>query len=69
MTKYRVGQIGCSPGRGKDHARAFTDNADRFDLVAICDRDEERLGKLSSEYPGQGQIDRRTYRLHHAGKI
>jgi len=52
MTKYRVAQIGCSPGRGKDHARAFTDNADRFDLVAICDRDEERLGNLSSEYPG-----------------
>jgi predicted dehydrogenase len=51
MTKHLVAQIGCSPGRGRDHARAFTDNADRFHLVGLCDRDEERLKALSAEYP------------------
>jgi len=45
--KYRVALLGCGP-RGRDHAKAFLANSDRFDLAAICDKDGERLQALSS---------------------
>lgn len=49
MSKYRAALIGCSPGRGIAHGRAFVDNPDKFDLVAICDKDKERLDAVSAE--------------------
>ena len=45
--KYSVTLVGCGP-RGRDHAKAFLDNSDRFELVALCDKDTERLQSLSS---------------------
>lgn len=45
--KYTVAILGCGP-RGRQHATAFLDNADRFELVAACDRDTERLQLLTS---------------------
>lgn len=47
MRKYRVALVGCGP-RGRNHAEAFLQNSDRFDLVALCDKDSERLQSLSS---------------------
>ena len=48
MPKHTVAIVGCGP-RGRSHAKAFLANSDRFDLVAICDLDEERLQAVSSE--------------------
>ena len=45
--KYRVVLVGCG-ARGRDHAKAFLANSDRFELVAVCDTDTERLQSLSS---------------------
>ena len=50
MANHRVAIIGCSPGRGRDHARAFVRNAGCFDLVAVCDRNAERLAAVAGEF-------------------
>lgn len=47
MRKYSVALVGCGP-RGRDHAEAFLENSDRFDLAALCDKDSERVQSLSS---------------------
>ncbi len=47
MHKYSVVLVGCG-GRGRDHAEAFLKNSDRFNLLALCDKDKERLHSLSS---------------------
>ena len=47
MRKYSVALVGCGP-RGRDHAKAFLENSDRFDLAALCDKDSERVQSLSS---------------------
>lgn len=47
MHKYSVVLVGCGP-RGQQHAKAFLENSDRFNLVALCDKDSERLQSLSS---------------------
>ena len=47
--KYSVALLGCGP-RGSDHAKAFADNSDRFDLAGICDMDAERLQSVASTY-------------------
>ena len=47
MHKYSVALLGCGP-RGQQHAKAFLENSDRFNLVALCDKDSERLQSLSS---------------------
>lgn len=47
MKKYSVALLGCGP-RGRDHAEAFLKNSDRFNLLALCDKDRERLQSVSS---------------------
>lgn len=47
MHKYSVALLGCG-SRGRAHAEAFVNNSDRFNLVALCDKDSERLQSLSS---------------------
>ena len=36
MKKYRVAQVGCG-NRGKYHIKGFMENADRFEVVGLCD--------------------------------
>ncbi len=48
MHRHRVAVLGCGP-RGRDHARAFLQAPDRFELVGLCDRDGERLARVSEE--------------------
>lgn len=42
MTRYRVAQVGCG-GRGKVHLDGWLKTADRFELVAVCDLDEQKM--------------------------
>ena len=44
--RYRAVLVGCG-ARGQSHALGLLANPDRFDLVALCDRDAERLGALA----------------------
>lgn len=44
--RYRAVLVGCG-ARGQNHARGLLANSDRFDLVALCDRDAPRLGALA----------------------
>jgi predicted dehydrogenase len=48
MHRYRAVLVGCG-GRGQSHALGLLANPDRFDLVALCDRDAERLGALAAK--------------------
>ena len=47
MKKYRVAQVGVG-GRGKIHANAFLELSDRFELVGLCDLDQEKLNAYAS---------------------
>jgi predicted dehydrogenase len=38
--------VGCG-ARGESHAQGLLANPDRFELVALCDRDAERVGALA----------------------
>lgn len=42
MKKHRVAQVGIG-SRGKIHANAFLELSDRFELVGLCDLDQEKL--------------------------
>jgi len=44
--RYRAVLVGCG-ARGQSHALGLLANPDRFELVALCDRDGERLGALA----------------------
>lgn len=48
MHRYTVAILGCGP-RGKNHVEAFLKNSDRFNVVAICDKDPERLKNIASQ--------------------
>src|SRR2546426_11034482 len=48
MHRYRAVLVGCG-GRGQSHALGLLANPDRFDLVALCDRNAERLGALAAK--------------------
>jgi len=49
--KHKVALLGGGP-RGRSHAQAFLANSDRFELVAVCDKDEKRLKDLGALCPG-----------------
>jgi len=46
VNKYRVALLGGGM-RGREHGEAFKANSDRFEIVAVCDKDTERLAGLS----------------------
>ncbi|MGQ4809333.1 Inositol 2-dehydrogenase/D-chiro-inositol 3-dehydrogenase [Candidatus Entotheonellaceae bacterium PAL068K] len=48
MSRYTIALVGCGP-RGERHARAVLANPERFDLVAMCDLDRQRLGALAEQ--------------------
>ena len=45
---YRAVLVGCGP-RGRAHALGLIANGPRFDLVAVCDRDADRLTRVADE--------------------
>jgi len=47
--KYTVAQAGLG-NRGKTHILGIQANPDRFDLIAVCDINGERLDYMSKEY-------------------
>jgi predicted dehydrogenase len=49
MGQYRVAQVGCGH-RGRRHIEGFLRNPDRFELVAICDINTERLQAFAKEF-------------------
>jgi len=49
MGKYRVAQVGCGY-RWRKHVEGFQRNPDRFELVAICDLNQERLDAVAKDY-------------------
>lgn len=48
MKRYRVAQVGVG-SRGKIHANAFLKLSDRFDLVGLCDLDQNKLNAYAAE--------------------
>ena len=49
MARYRVAQVGVG-ARGRIHADGFLKNPDRFDLVALCDLNEDRLREAAEQF-------------------
>ena len=49
MKKYTVAQVGVG-GRGGVHIDGWLKNPDRFELVALCDLDEDRLRTRSEQF-------------------
>jgi predicted dehydrogenase len=47
--RYRVATLGLGP-RGHDHVQAFLNNADRFEVTALCDLDGKKLAEASAQY-------------------
>ena len=48
MKRYKAVVVGCGP-RGRDHAKCFLKNSERFELAAICDQDGARLETTHGE--------------------
>jgi predicted dehydrogenase len=53
-TRHTVCLLGCGP-RGEDHLHGFIENPDRFEVLAVCDRDEARANALAAKY-GVGKV-------------
>jgi predicted dehydrogenase len=49
MARYRVAQVGIGP-RGIAHLDGFLRNPDRFDLVALCARHQDRLVDVAQRF-------------------
>lgn len=49
MKRYTVALVGCG-ARGKIHLEGFLANPDRFNVVAICDIDAEKLKLRAQEF-------------------
>lgn len=48
MKKHKVAQVGVG-GRGKVHANAFLKLSDRFELVGLCDLDQNKLKSYAND--------------------
>ena len=48
MKRHRVAQVGAGP-RGTVHLRGFLANADRFEVVGLCDLDAEKLAAVAAD--------------------
>ncbi len=60
MKAIRFGVVGI--GRfGTEHCRYFTRDPSRYELVAVCDTDPERVRAVSGEFGGQGCTDYPTF--------
>ncbi len=46
---YRVCVLGCGP-RGEEHLHGFAMSRDRFEVVALCDLDEEKLTATAAKF-------------------
>jgi predicted dehydrogenase len=56
MAAIQFGVVGI--GRfGTSHCRHFTDRQGKYDLVAVCDIDPERVRVVSDQFGGQGYTD------------
>ena len=49
MPRYTIALIGCG-SRGEMHTRGILANPERFELVAVCDMDTERLSALAQQF-------------------
>ena len=49
MKKIRVAQVGCG-SRGKVHIEGWIANADRFEIVALCELDEARMKEATERF-------------------
>jgi predicted dehydrogenase len=49
MPKHTIALVGCG-SRGAMHARGILANPQRFDLVAVCDMDAERLDAVARQF-------------------
>jgi len=49
VNRYTVAQVGVG-SRGMVHLRGFLANAERFDVVALCDLDEAKLRSAAEEH-------------------
>src|SRR5881392_2456646 len=48
MKRFKAVVVGCGP-RGRDHAKCFLKNSERFELAGICDQDGARLETTHGE--------------------
>ncbi len=56
MAQIRFGV--CGVGRfGTEHCRYFSRAPEKFELVALCDRDPERIRAVSEQFGGAGYAD------------
>lgn len=48
----------CGIGRiGEQHCRVFSQNKDKYELVALCDLDSKRVSSFVTEFGGKGYTD------------
>lgn len=48
MHKYTVAQVGCG-ARGKAHIDSWLANANRFEIIALCELDEAKMRQTVAE--------------------
>jgi len=48
MSRYRVAQVGCG-SRGKVHLDGWLANPERFEVVALCDLDRDKMSEAADE--------------------
>lgn len=49
MARYRVALLGCGD-RGRTHLMGFAANSDRFEVVAICDINQQLLQQVAAKF-------------------
>ncbi len=48
MGKYRIAQVGCG-NRGKQHIDGWRANPERFEIVALCELDRDKMRQVAEE--------------------